>query len=111
MARCYECNGIIARNDTECFVCGEPVPGLKKKRSSAPKKDGSPAPAARPLANLLFVASLILTVAALLSGEIVSIALSVALSGILLLARVFPERFTFKRPLALGPVAVPSLDN
>lgn len=27
MARCNSCNGIIAKTDLECFVCGEPVLG------------------------------------------------------------------------------------
>lgn len=30
MDRCNSCNGIIARHDLECYVCGEPVPGARK---------------------------------------------------------------------------------
>jgi hypothetical protein len=30
MPRCNSCNGIITRDDVECYVCGEPVPGARR---------------------------------------------------------------------------------
>jgi hypothetical protein len=29
-SRCAMCNAVIARSDSECYVCGEPVPGFKR---------------------------------------------------------------------------------
>lgn len=31
MGRCNSCNGVLTRTDSECFVCGEPVPGAKRR--------------------------------------------------------------------------------
>jgi hypothetical protein len=31
MARCNSCNGVITRTDSECYVCGEPIPGARKR--------------------------------------------------------------------------------
>ena len=27
MTRCMSCDGILAKNETACYSCGEPVPG------------------------------------------------------------------------------------
>jgi len=27
MARCTSCDGILARTDVECYICGEPIAG------------------------------------------------------------------------------------
>ena len=27
MARCNSCNGVIAKNDSKCYVCGDSIPG------------------------------------------------------------------------------------
>ena len=28
--RCMACNSVVTKNESECYVCGEPVPGAKK---------------------------------------------------------------------------------
>jgi hypothetical protein len=30
MARCNSCFGVLTRAESECYVCGEPVPGARK---------------------------------------------------------------------------------
>jgi hypothetical protein len=30
MARCNSCNGVIARTDVDCYLCGDPIPGRAK---------------------------------------------------------------------------------
>ena len=32
MTRCVSCNGILAKNETVCYSCGEPVPGRSKSK-------------------------------------------------------------------------------
>lgn len=32
MTRCMECDGILAKHETVCYVCGEPVPGRSKSK-------------------------------------------------------------------------------
>jgi hypothetical protein len=108
MARCNDCNSIITRTDSECFVCGETVPGAKK-RSQRRKKEPKPVPPVTPLSNLLFIASLVLTLVSFLSSHKMSIGFSASLSGILLLARVFADRMAAKQELALRPVTVTRL--
>ena len=108
MARCNECNSVITRTDSECYVCGEVVPGAKK-RSQRRKKEPKPVPPVTPLSNLLFMASLVLTLVSFLSSQKMSIGLSAALSGILLLARIFADRLAAKQELALRPVTVTRL--
>jgi hypothetical protein len=111
MTRCNECNGIIARTDSECYICGEPVPGLKKRAFLRKKKEQKEAPPVTPLSNLLFMASLVLTVVSFLSDQKMSIGLSASLSAALFIARIFSDRFAIKQQLALRPITVPRLDN
>jgi|ERR1700733_2624771 hypothetical protein len=108
MARCNECNGVIAKVDAECYICGEAVPGAKK-RLARPEKAAKPAPPVTPLSNLLFVASLVLTLVSFLSSHKMSLSMSATLSGILLLARVFSDRMAARQQLALRPVTVTRL--
>jgi hypothetical protein len=108
MARCNECNSVITRSDSECYVCGEVVPGAKK-RLQRRKKEPKPVPPVTPLSNLLFMASLVLTLVSFLSSQKMSIGLSATLSSILLLARVFADRLAAKQELALRPVTVTRL--
>jgi hypothetical protein len=110
MARCNECNGIITRKDTECYVCGEVVPGAAK-RLARRGKEPKPAAPLTPLSNLLFVASLVLTVVCFLSGKKMSLGLSATLSGVLLAARVLADRLAARQRLALSPVTIPRLDR
>ena len=93
MTRCNSCNGIITKTDSECFTCGEPVPGLPKPvwyqiKKSKPR---TPAPAT-PVTNLLFMASLVLTGVSFLSSQKLTLPVSAALSGVLLVARIVMDR-------------------
>ncbi len=110
MARCNECNSVITKTDTECYICGLAVPEAKK-RVLRSKKEPKPAAPVTPLSNLLFIASLVLTVISFISNHKMSLTLSAALSGILLLARIFADRMAVKQQLALRPVTIPRLDN
>ena len=110
MTRCQQCNSVITRMDDQaCYICGEPVPGAKK-RSQRPKKQPKPVAPVTPLGNLLFIASLLLTVVSVFSSHKLSLSLSATLSGVLLLARIFSDRMAAKQQLALRPVTVPRLD-
>jgi hypothetical protein len=111
MTRCNECNGIIAKTDSECYICGEPVPGFQKRALLRKKKEQKEAPPVTPLSNLLFMASLVLTAVSFLSGQKMSIGLSASLSAALFIARIFSDRFAIKQQLALRPITVPRLDN
>jgi hypothetical protein len=118
MQRCISCNGILTKTDTECYVCGEPVPGARK-RAKRPQPQAAPARRtvetrkleARPispisrLSNLLFVGSLVLTGFAFLSEQKLPIALSLGLSVVLLSMRLFDGRAGTKNasPEALVP--------
>jgi hypothetical protein len=108
MSRCIECNSIITRTDSECYICGQVVPG-NKKRSWIPKKEPKPAAPVTPLSNLLFIASLVLTLVSFLSSQKMSVSLSASLSGILFLARFFSDRMAARQQLALRPVTVTRL--
>jgi len=96
MARCNDCNSIITRTDSECYVCGQPVPGAKK-RSWRRKKEPKSTPPVTPLSNLLFIASLVLTLVSFLAGQKMSVAVSVTLSGILFIARIVADRMAAKQ--------------
>ncbi len=72
MARCNECNGVITRSDSECYICGLPL-GEKKSFWTWKKKEPKPAPPVTPVSNLLFVASLVLTLVSFMAGEKMSI--------------------------------------
>jgi hypothetical protein len=96
MTRCVECNSVITRMDAECYICGEPVPGAKKRLRR--KKEPKPAAPASPLMNLIFLASLVLTAVSFLSSEEMFVPISATLSGILLFARFLTDRFAAKQP-------------
>jgi hypothetical protein len=85
-------------DDQACYICGEPVPGAKK-RSKRPKKPPKPVAPVTPLSNLLFIASLVLTAVSFLSTHKMSLSLSATLSGILLIARVLSDRMAAKQQL------------
>lgn len=91
-----------------CYICGEPVPGAKK-RSDRPKKESKPRAPVTPLSNLLFVASLVLTIVSFFWGQKMSLSFSATLSGVLLIARIFSDRMAAKQQLALRPVTVTRL--
>ena len=109
MTRCNSCNGLVTKNDVECFVCGEPIPGARKRGKrvkAAPVARFAPvAPAPRveqpikPMArvsNLLFLGSLVLTAFSFLSDQKLPVAVCLGLSVILLSMRLFDGRVAGK---------------
>ena len=111
MARCYQCYSVLAAKDSECYVCGDAVPGAKKKKARSPKKAAKEAPPITPLSNLLFIASLVLAVVSFMVGEKMSLTVSATLSGTLFIARLVSDKMAAKRQLALRPVTIPRLDR
>ena len=107
MTRCKDCNSVITKLDSECYVCGEPVP--QAQRTFWRRKEPKPAPPVTPISNLLFMASLALTAVSFLSSQKMSISFSATLSGILLIARVLADRMAIKQQLALRPITVTRL--
>jgi hypothetical protein len=108
MARCNECHGVVTVQDAECYICGLPVPGAKK-RLLKPKKETKERPPVTPVSNLLFMASLALTIASFFVGHKMSLSFSVTLSVLLLVARILSDRLAARRELALRPVTVTRL--
>ena len=109
MPRCNQCYSVVTRKDDEsCYMCGEPVPGAKKRGQQRKKESKSVAPVT-PLSNLFFIASLLLTVVSLLSGQRISLSIGVTLSAALLIARILSDRMAARRQLALRPVTGPRL--
>lgn len=111
MARCTECNSVITRTDRECYICGLAVPGVNRpfwRRSKEPK----PLPPVTPLSNLLFVASLGLTLFSFISPNTMSVPLGATLGGALFVARIVSDRIALKQQqrLALRPIPVTRLD-
>ncbi len=107
MARCNECNSVITKLDSECYICAQPVPGAKQRRWQ--REQLKPPVPVTPMSNLLFIASLVLTVVSFLCGEKMSLSFSVTLSGVLLIARVLSDRMAARQQLALRPVTVTRL--
>ena len=106
MTRCNSCNGLVTKNDVVCFVCGEPVPGARKRGvkrvkaapvarfvqvTQAPRLQQPVKPLAR-VSNLLFLGSLLLTVFSFLSDQKLPVAVCLGLSVILLSMRLFDGR-------------------
>ena len=108
MARCNECHSVVTVKDAECYICGQPVPGAQKRLSSR-KKEPKPRPPVTPLSNLLFMASLALTIVSLFVGQKMSLSVSATLSVLLLVARILSDRLAARRELALRPVTVTRL--
>lgn len=96
MARCNSCNGIVTRADSDCYICGDRIPGRSKPFwRRGPSKAKDPAPVT-PVSNALFIASLTLTGVCFLTHS-VPWPVSVGLSGILLGARIITDRRAKKR--------------
>lgn len=108
MARCKECNSVVTRNDSECYICGIAVAG-GKDRFWRRDKEPKPFPPVTPLSNLLFVASLGLTLFSFLSPNSMSVSFGATLGGILFVARIVSDRIALKQQLALRPVTVARL--
>lgn len=110
MARCAECYGIIARTDSECYICGRPVPG--RKRWAWRKKEAKPAPPVTPFSNLLFVASIALTLVSFLAPNTIPVTVGTTLGGILFVARLVSDRIAQRHQrLALSPVTFSRFHN
>jgi hypothetical protein len=103
MARCKECYGVIARTDSECYLCGLPVSGRNwwaRRKKEAP----STAPVT-PLSNLLFVVSVALTLFSILVPNKIPVSVGATLGGILFVVRIAADRFAQRQQrLALSPV-------
>jgi hypothetical protein len=98
MTRCTSCNSVVKKNDLECYICGDPVPGASKpfwRRDREPK--AKPAVPVTPLSNLLFIGSLVLTGVSFLSSQKMPLPLALTLSGILLAARIVTDRRAARR--------------
>jgi hypothetical protein len=93
MTRCNQCNSVVTRTDTECYICGEVVPGTKRPfwRRNTESRTKAAAPVT-PVSNLLFIGSLVLTGVCFLSDQKMPLPVSAALSGILLAARIVTDR-------------------
>lgn len=95
MTRCNTCNGIVTKTDSECFTCGERVPGAakpawrQKQKSNAKTKKAAPV---TPVTNLLFMGSLVLTGVSFLSSHKMPLPVSATLSGALFVARLVIDR-------------------
>jgi hypothetical protein len=108
MARCNECNSVITKNDSECYICGVPAPGAKKPFWRRNKERQAPPPVT-PLSNVLFVASVGLTLFSFFSPNTMSVSFSATLGGLLFVARIVSDRIALKQRLALRPVTVTRL--
>lgn len=86
----------------ECYVCGEPVPGARKRARRAPAAKLEPGQAqarpASPLSNLLILGSLVLAGFCYYSGLRTPLALTLGLSVALLSMRLLDGRVAAKDP-------------
>jgi len=105
MARCKECYSVITRTDAECYICGLPAPGAKRsfwRRIQEPKL----APVT-PMSNMLFVASLALTVFSFVAPNTMPVSVGATLGGFLFVARIVSDRIALRNQrLALRPIEV-----
>jgi hypothetical protein len=113
MARCNECYGVITRSDSECYICGLPVPGKGNRfwqpRSSQAKNEPSAVPAVTPLSNALFIASLALTLFSFIAPNKMPVSFGATLGGMLFVARIVSDRIAQKQRLTLSPVTISRL--
>jgi hypothetical protein len=108
MARCNDCYSVLTRDDSECYICGLPAPGTKKPFWRRGKQ--KIVPPVTPVSNLLFMASIGLTLFSFLSPSTMSVSFGATLGGILFVARIVSDRIALKQRLALSPVAVSRLN-
>lgn len=110
MGRCDQCGSVIAKQDFECYVCGQPVPGAKKRRLPG-KKDRKPAPPVTSVSNVLLIISLAMTALSYFSSDRILLPVAAALAGCLFVARIISTVWPPNRRLAPGPVTVPRLNH
>jgi len=107
MTRCNSCNGILTKTDVECYVCGEAVPGARKRvrRAPAVKLESGVAQAkpVSPLSNLLFLFSLLVSGYCFYCGQKTAFAVSLGLSVALLCMRLLDGRLADKDSGSTSP--------
>lgn len=109
MARCKECNSVVTRTDSECYICGLPVPGARKLFWRK-KKQNHDVPPVTPLSNVLFVASLGLTLFSFVLPGRMSVSVGATLGGVLFVARIVSDRIAMRHQrLALRPIPITRL--
>jgi uncharacterized membrane protein YvbJ len=102
MTRCNSCNGIVTKTDSECFTCGEPVPGAAKrsrraKQTSAAKSAAPPMPIRNVVFIALLVAALVLMAVCFVTNVKVPLPVSAGLSGVLFTTKIVTDRRASKR--------------
>jgi len=103
-----ECYSVITRTDSECYICGLPV---KKRRFWPRKKQHKPLAPVTPVSNLLFVASLGLTVFSFVSPNTMPVSVGATLGGLLFVARIVSDRIALRQQrLTLRPIAITRFD-
>jgi hypothetical protein len=84
MGRCVYCHSVVTRDEDRCYVCGDSVP--KQVKAVAKARPVSP------LTNLVFLASLAFTAFCFFAEHKLSLPVTLAVSGSLLLIRILAER-------------------
>src|SRR5580658_7495395 len=93
MTRCDSCNAVITKSDSECYICGVPVPRASKPFWRRHRESNTkPAAPVTPISNLLFMASLVLTGVSFLSHQKLPLPVTATISGVLLAARIVTDR-------------------
>jgi hypothetical protein len=88
MGRCVYCHSVVTKDEDSCYVCGDKVP---KYATAAVKR--APVTA---LTNVVFLASLAFTGYCFFAEHKLSLAMTLAISSVLLLIRIFAERLANK---------------
>ena len=91
MLRCLSCNGILAKNETVCYSCGEASPEHLKQKNKGQGKGFST------VVSIAFFASLGFTGLSLLTSFGPPLSLSIAISVVLLFVRSSANQLTKNR--------------
>ena len=91
MARCQACNTVVTKLDLVCYGCGDPIPKSARQPSSQPKRISK-------VSNIAFFCSLGLTAFSLFSSYKLPLAMTTAISLLLLGVRVIADRVANKNP-------------
>jgi hypothetical protein len=86
MGRCNSCFAVVKKYEKRCYVCGEKVPHHASLAQNRKKISLA--------SNLLFMASLAFSFYCFFAQERLSLAVSLAISGGLLLLRLLADRHT-----------------
>jgi hypothetical protein len=85
MDRCSSCNGVVTKEDSVCYLCGDRLP--KRPRTAI----------ARPISafgNMLFIASLGMTAISFFSTKKLPLSVTLAISGGFFLLSVIDRQLT-----------------